>query len=638
MVALWLALPVAGYAAAIHEAARAGDVAKVRQLIDAGADFRARDEQQQSPMDIAAYNGRIEIVVLLLAKGVDVNAPDMPKGPYNLNVPLSLAAQAGQIDVIKLLIRKNGDTGKPDKKELNALLRLAVQQYGGGHENLVKWLIEQGADVNASFGEPNSGEDGYSLLYLASVRRNDKIVSLLIAHGAKVKDGEDEGPVLLGWAAAEGRVDKLKKLLDQGADVNACLEGAGDEESQCTTPLQLAVSNGRLKAVELLLQHDSQGNSSYFGIAICQHNLAMLKLLAKYEKRTDASDGTDSYALAQTVTCGDKPSLAFLMGRTHRLNYEQITQSLQGLINPYDPYGQTNRSESAQPDQALFTTLYDGDADIKKHVSMLLAPSISAGSDRFAAFLYGKGASLSDEEGSGMLLGAATAGHAGAVELLLKHGVKPDGRSEWGNTPLLRATPYGYTDVAEVLLKYGADVNAKNELFNTPLHMAAARNNVQMATLLINHGARVNAINGDGNTPMHQAARYPAQFDVLKLLLDKKAKVNIKNKRGMTPLHYLAIRNTDYSEYDDAPKEGQQNPYPYVDRNGLAPYQRPDMMQADETERVNAMKLLLSNGADPNIKNMNGDSVLDLERRYSKNKEVLRLLEAREKKETKPTP
>ncbi len=636
MAVLCLALPPASHAAPIHDAARAGDVAKMRQLIDAGADFRAKDERQQSPMDVAAANGRVEIIALLLAKGVNVNAPNAPKGPYNLNMPLFLAAQGGQLEAIKLLIRKDAKTGKPDQKELNALLRVAVQQYGGGRESMVKWLIEQGADVNASFGElsPNfQEEDAHSLLQLASVRQNDKIVSLLVAHGAKVKAGEDEGSIMLGWAAAEGRVDKLKKLLEQGANANACL--AEIDEVTCLTPLELAVRNGRVKAAELLLQHDASLNISYVGTAICQHNLPMVKMLTKYYKDVGDGPGFDanSYALAQTVTCGDKATLAFLMGRTQP-SYEQITRHLQSLFNPYDRYGE--RAERLEPDPALFSTLFAGDAEIKQHASVLLAPAISGGHDKIAVFLYGKGASLNAEEGSGLLLGVATAGHAGSAELLLKHGVKPDGRSGWGNTPLLRAAPYGYTDVAEVLLKYGADVNAKNELFNTPLHMAAARNNVKMATLLINHGARVNAVNGDGNTPMHQSVRYPGQFDVLKLLLDKKAKVNIKNKRGMTPLHYLAIRNTDYSEYDDASKEGEQNQYPYTDRNGLAPYQRPDMMRADETERVNAVKLLLDNGADPNIKNMNGDSALDLERKYSKNKEIVRLMEAREKKDAKP--
>ena len=110
----------------------------------------------------------------------------------------------------------------------------------------------------------------------------------------------------------------------------------------------------------------------------------------------------------------------------------------------------------------------------------------------------------------------------------------------------------------------------------------------------------------------------------MKLLLTQKINVNIPNKRGMTALHYLAIRNTDYKDYDE--NIGARR---YVDPDQLQYWQRPSEDQANDEERANAIKLMISNGADPNIKNLRGESALDLERKYSKNTELIHLLEAK---------
>ena len=58
----------------LHDAAFAGDIGKVRQLLKQGADVNARDEFQRTPLHCAAIVGRTEVAKLLIEKGADVNA------------------------------------------------------------------------------------------------------------------------------------------------------------------------------------------------------------------------------------------------------------------------------------------------------------------------------------------------------------------------------------------------------------------------------------------------------------------------------------------------------------------------------------------------------------------------------------
>ena len=356
-VAACLAWAQAGLAAPIHEAAKNGDVAKVRQLIEAGADFRAKNEYQQTP--------------------------------------LFVAAQAGQVEAVKLLMRRDAKTKKADQQELDALLRTAVQS---GREKLAKWLIEQGANVNAGAAKPAREapeEKEPSLLMLAASegRYNEKLMALLIAHGAKAREGEDEDRILIGWAAAEGKTALLKQLLDRGVDANYCL--VEESTASCLQPLELAVRNGRLKAAELLLAHGAAMENES-ALAICRHFLPLLKRVVPHKTGTggvkSGRDGGYSAELAEAVVCGDKAMLAYLMENSPQVDYEHVTQVLQQLLNPYDPYGQSDGLQRVSPDAALFSTLYAGDPNFTQHASSLAEQALRGGHDAFADLLFARGA------------------------------------------------------------------------------------------------------------------------------------------------------------------------------------------------------------------------------------------------------
>jgi len=144
-------------------AARAGNAATVDVLLAAKADPERRNRFGDTAMMMAALNGHFGIAKALRAKGAAVDGRGW--------TPLIYAAT-------------------------------------GGHDEIVRWLLGEGADVNAT--SPN----GTTALMMA-VRENRYSTSiLLIARGANVNHRNENGASALDWAKRaddEAMVERLKR-------------------------------------------------------------------------------------------------------------------------------------------------------------------------------------------------------------------------------------------------------------------------------------------------------------------------------------------------------------------------------------------------------------------------------------------
>lgn len=92
-------------AAPIHEAAWAGNVETLQQLLQApGVDVNAEDINRATPLMHAAYNGHINAVNLLLAApNIDVNAKDK-----HAWTALMTAARRAHADIVSRLLEVPG--------------------------------------------------------------------------------------------------------------------------------------------------------------------------------------------------------------------------------------------------------------------------------------------------------------------------------------------------------------------------------------------------------------------------------------------------------------------------------------------------------------------------------------------------
>jgi ankyrin repeat protein len=154
-----------GYATVLSEAARTGDEALLRMLIERGANVKSAG--------VLAFANASRIgcmkCIELLAAGAD-------RRTLMLAAPL-LSPPLGDARAAALLLAKGGDARAVEPKG-NTLLMLAVSSEAAPIES-VKALIAGGADVNAR------NPDGRTALDLARMNSTAPIIDLLVNAGAK---------------------------------------------------------------------------------------------------------------------------------------------------------------------------------------------------------------------------------------------------------------------------------------------------------------------------------------------------------------------------------------------------------------------------------------------------------------------
>src|SRR6185295_9897242 len=87
-------------------AARKGDTAAVKALLDKGVNVNAKTRYGATALSYACDRANVELVKLLVERGADVNAKDTFYG----EVPLGWALGKGNVEIVKLLLDK-GATG-----------------------------------------------------------------------------------------------------------------------------------------------------------------------------------------------------------------------------------------------------------------------------------------------------------------------------------------------------------------------------------------------------------------------------------------------------------------------------------------------------------------------------------------------
>jgi ankyrin repeat protein len=232
-------MPFQAYAGELHDAAKKGDIVKVRELLQQGADVNAKDNNQWTPLHVAAKYGKTKVAKLLIEQGADVNAKDK----YQLT-PLHVAAYYDQTEVAKLLIEKGADVNAKDNNQWTPLHQAA----SNGKTEVAKLLIEKGADVNARSGIQETP------LHQAASNGKTEVAKLLIEKGADVnaKNKYQEAP--LHRAAYYGQTEVAKLLIEKGADVNA-------KNRYQDAPLYWAASNGKTEVAKLLIEMGADVNA-----------------------------------------------------------------------------------------------------------------------------------------------------------------------------------------------------------------------------------------------------------------------------------------------------------------------------------------------------------------------------------------
>jgi uncharacterized protein len=368
-------------------------------------------------------------------------------------------------------------------------------------------------------------------------------------------------------AAREGDRETVRVLVKSGADVNAA-QGDG------MTALHWAATEGNVELAQLLL---------YAGA-----NTQATTRLGGYTPLLLASKAGHVDVIDALLAGGADPNAATTTGTT-ALMLAAASGKVDGVQHLLDRGARVDAKEFVRDETALdFAAAFER-ADV---ISTLVA----SGADLRAMTKVIDLAAFSRDDRGGGRRGAGGASLPGVNRKYLLNELVG---SQGGLTPLLIAARQG--DVASVmaLLEAGADINQPSAGDRTtPLLIAIINGHFDLARQLLDRHADPTAESQNGVTPLYAIlncqwapkALYPqpraheqqrtSYLDLMSALLDRGADPNARLKQKVWYSGY----NTDFSG---------------VDEQGATAFWR-----AAYASDVDAMKLLVARGADPNIPTM----------------------------------
>ena len=132
------------------------------------------------------------------------------------------AVREGDLEATKQLIEKeNGVDINTEKIGSQSAILVAARK---GHIDIVKLLLENGADVNAKSSDSLTWFSGWTPLISACENGHFETAKLLIENGADVNASSKSGWTALMSAARGGYFNIVELLVENGADVNAINE------------------------------------------------------------------------------------------------------------------------------------------------------------------------------------------------------------------------------------------------------------------------------------------------------------------------------------------------------------------------------------------------------------------------------
>jgi ankyrin repeat protein len=224
-------------AGAMYQAAQAGHIDVVKQLLDSG--LTPNDRWAGSlALNGAAYGGRADVLKLLLDRGAYVNAVDTNPGG-NAETALHYATRSGaKSEVIGLLLGSGAAVNAQDGGGTTPLMNAL------DNREIALMLLAHGADVNIR------DHGGNTALMYAAARHLTAMIQILVNKGADVNAQNNAGSTaLMNTAGAIDSVDDpqtVQAVLDNGADPDKF-----DHEG--FTALMHAAENGLNGAVRVLI-------------------------------------------------------------------------------------------------------------------------------------------------------------------------------------------------------------------------------------------------------------------------------------------------------------------------------------------------------------------------------------------------
>jgi ankyrin repeat protein len=311
------------------------------------------------------------------------------------------------------------------------------------------------------------------------------------------------------------------------------------EHCMALSPLFEAVLRGDKSAVKSMVakgayieETDRDGRTPLLA-AIESGNLEMVEFLLKNGANTEARD-----TYGRTVAY-----YAVLSGKIDLVRDKRFAAHINALdrLNKSPLHIAT---EIWLPEISLYLlSQYDGDinaADVDGRTMLHYAVMSSDMTDVVEKIVeMGGDVNKTDVDGSAPLHLAASCGHAHMVNFLLENGAKTDGRDVYGQTVMHCAVLSQKIDLVRHP-RFAAFINVLDNCDRRPLDVALYHWLPEISLYLLSqYDGDINAADGNGRTILHHAASSD-MTDVVAKIVEMGGEVNKKDGDGNTPLHWVA--------------------------------------------------------------------------------------------------
>ena len=394
-----------------------------------------------------------------------------------------------------------------------------------GPKEVVVWLVENGADVNATC------YNRFTPLHLAASFGNLEILKYLIEKRANIEAPSNYGTPIQAAAQRKNR-EVIKTLLDAGASYD----------------LNTAISLSDEEGAKALLQKNSSlaGAEDYLHSACTIGDTGIVSLLI--ENGADPNDSRRPWKDPPLLWALRYPGIVKVL--LQKGADPKVRLNVKGL-----PFGSTLLHEAARQGHlesarllidhgAEIEAIYMDDFRGKRATETVFTPLHSAASGgwpKLVELLLEHNADLKRRTKSGqnaLQLASAEirppddakteeANHryAEVVRILAARGLEED---------LITAIALGDVEQVAAMLKANPDrVREKDSQGMLPLQRAVAMGHRPIVEILLQAGADVNGVGQYGRTPLHEAAFW-GRLEMVRLLLDRGANADVKSQGEVT--------------------------------------------------------------------------------------------------------
>lgn len=253
----------------------------VKLLLENGADLNFDMQPDGSALFRAAKAGDIQLATILLGAGADANGSssgiELP--------PLYAAVQAGSLPLVRLLIRHGADVNKSGERAVAGHRYALTEAAGMGHSHIVQALLKAGANPNMP-GEPALDE--------AIGSRDMATFRLILDAGADVNISGRMYENCFHKAVSWHEFDKARMLMDKGAELGdeVLIEAVNSYRKQ---PWILETLLDRGVNVNVFAQYSGTPNTTALHVAVIKWkgDDTAVKLLLEKGANVNAISQTD---------------------------------------------------------------------------------------------------------------------------------------------------------------------------------------------------------------------------------------------------------------------------------------------------------------------------------------------------------